>query len=57
MKAKEQFILYLLSNDVHSPAKLRANITPRNFEEWYLAFDVKESDQMYIAKDKRVNIW
>ena len=57
MKAKEQFIQYLLSNDVHSPAKLRANITPRNFEEWYLAFDVKESDQMYIAKDKRVNIW
>ncbi|RIA77707.1 putative endopeptidase [Anaeroplasma bactoclasticum] len=57
MKAKEQFILYLLSNDVHSPAKLRANITPRNFSEWYSAFDVKETDEMYIPKEKRVNIW
>jgi putative endopeptidase len=57
MKAKEQFILYLLSNDVHSPAELRANITPRNFSEWYSAFDVKETDEMYIPKEKRVNIW
>ena len=57
MKAKEEYILYLLSNDVHAPATLRANIQPRNFTEWYEAFDVKETDKMYIEPSKRVTIW
>lgn len=56
-KAKEQFILYLLSNDVHSPAELRANIQPRNFAEWYEAFGVTDKDKMYIEPDKRISIW
>lgn len=57
VKAKEEYIAYLLTNDVHSPAKLRANITPRNFKEWYETFDVKDTDQMYIAPEKRIIIW
>lgn len=57
MKAKEQYILLLLTNDVHAPAELRANIQPRNFPEWYEAFDVKEADKMYISPEKRVVIW
>lgn len=57
MKAKEQYILLLLTNDVHAPAELRANIQPRNFSEWYQAFDVKETDKMYIVPEKRVVIW
>ena len=57
MKAKEEYIQLLLANDVHSPATLRANMAPRNFKEWYEAFDVKESDKMYIAPDKRISIW
>ena len=57
MKAKDEYILYLLANDVHAPAKLRANITPRNFPEWYEAFKVTDKDQMYIAPEKRIIIW
>ena len=57
MKAQEQYIMLLLNSDVHSPAYLRANMNPRNFSEWYEAFDVKESDEMYIAPNKRINIW
>ena len=57
MKAKEEYILLLLTNDVHAPAELRANIQPRNFSEWYSAFDVKETDKMYIAPEDRVTIW
>ena len=56
-KAKEEYILYLLSNDVHSPAELRANIQVRNFDEWYQTFDVKDTDKMYIEPSKRVRIW
>ncbi|MBQ9828045.1 MAG: M13 family metallopeptidase [Lachnospiraceae bacterium] len=57
MKAKEEFIQLLLANDVHSPCALRANMPPRNFSEWYEAFDVTEKDRMYIAPEKRINIW
>lgn len=57
MKAKQQYILLLLSSDVHAPAELRANIQPRNFPEWYEAFGVKDTDKMYIAPEKRVVIW
>ena len=57
IKAKEEYYAYLLSNDVHSPMKLRANIPPRNFPEWYEAFDVTDKDEMYIAPEDRIIIW
>ena len=38
-------------------AKLRADITPRNFPEWYAAFDVKETDGMYLPEAERIVIW
>ena len=57
VKAKEEYIQLLLANDVHSPAVLRANMSPRNFSEWYEAFGVTDKDQMYIAPDKRISIW
>ena len=56
-KAKPEFLQLLLSVDVHGPCVLRANMPPRNFPEWYKTFDVKETDQMYIAPDKRIVIW
>ena len=57
LKAKEEYISYLLANDVHSPAGLRANIQPRNFDEWYEAFGVTKDDKMFIEPSKRVIIW
>ena len=57
MKYKEEFIQFMLANDVHSPNVLRTNIPPRNFPEWYEAFGVTENDKMYIAPEKRINIW
>ncbi len=56
-KAKPEYSQLLLSVDVHGPCSLRANIPPRNFEEWYTAFDVKDTDAMYIAPEKRIVIW
>ena len=57
MKARDEYVQMLLKIDVHSPAKLRANIQVRNFPEWYETFDVKETDQMFIPEDKRIIIW
>ena len=56
-KAKPEYSALLLTIDVHGPCILRANITPRNFTEWYKAFDVKETDKMYIEPEKRIIIW
>ena len=57
MKAKTEYLTLLLQVDVHGPAYLRANMPPRNFPEWYAAFNVKKSDGMYLAPSKRVIIW
>ena len=57
VKARPEYSKMLLAVDVHGPAILRANMPPRNFTEWYTTFDVKETDQMYIAPDKRIVIW
>ena len=56
-KAKPEYLQLLLSVDVHGPCILRTNMPPRNFEEWYKTFDVKETDQMYSAPEKRIVIW
>ncbi|MCI1894678.1 MAG: M13 family peptidase [Lactobacillus sp.] len=56
-KARPEYMKFLLSIDVHAPAKLRANIQPRNLDDWYTAFDVQPGDGMYIAPEKRVHIW
>jgi Predicted metalloendopeptidase len=57
LKATQQFNELLLSTDVHSPGPLRANVQAQNMDEFYDAFDIKESDGMWLDKDKRVNIW
>lgn len=57
MKSKPEFLQLLLRVDVHAPAVLRANITPRNFPEWYETFGVKKTDKMYISPNKRIVIW
>lgn len=57
MKAKPEYLQLLLNLDVHGPSILRANMPPRNFNEWYETFDVTKNDKMYIAPNKRVVIW
>ena len=56
-KAKESYIKLLLTIDEHSPHELRANMIPRNYKEWYEAFDVKPTDKMYLPEEKRIVIW
>lgn len=43
--------------DVHSPAKERINGPVVNVPEFYEAFDIKPTDNMYRADTLRVNIW
>ncbi|AYM02537.1 M13 family peptidase [Levilactobacillus brevis] len=57
MKATTEYMQLLLSIDVHAPAKLRANVQVKNLDDFYTTFDVKPTDNMYLAPDKRVKIW
>ncbi len=44
-------------SDPHSLGKWRVNGTMPQLDSWYEAFNITESDPMYIAPDKRVNVW
>ncbi|HJS08262.1 MAG TPA: M13-type metalloendopeptidase, partial [Pirellulales bacterium] len=46
-----------LTADPHSPAEFRVNGVVRNMDAWYVAFDVKPGDKLYLAPANRVHIW
>jgi len=56
-KAREEALRNQISTDPHSPAKFRVNGVVRNIPEFYTAFNVKPTDSLYLAPEKRVKIW
>ena len=44
-------------SDPHALGKWRVNGTMPQLDSWYEAFNITESDPMYIAPEKRVNVW
>jgi putative endopeptidase len=46
-----------IATDPHSPALYRANGPVRNVPEWYEAFQVAETDALYLPPEERVKIW
>lgn len=57
MKASMERMKLLLNIDVHAPNVLRANVQPKNLDDFYTTFDIHAGDGMYLAPEKRVNIW
>lgn len=55
--SSKEYLELLLAVDVHSPGKIRANTQPKNLEDFYRTFSITEGDPMYLAPEKRVNIW
>jgi endothelin-converting enzyme/putative endopeptidase len=41
----------------HSPAEFRVNGVVRNMDAWYAAFEVDQSDALYLPPEERVSIW
>lgn len=56
-KSREESLRNQVGTDPHSPAKFRVNGVVRNIPEFYTAFNVKPSDSLYLAPEKRVKIW
>ncbi|MBF6545196.1 M13 family metallopeptidase [Nocardia brasiliensis] len=52
-QTKELTVRYL-ATDTHSPAEFRCNQVVRNLAEFYTAFDVKETDKLFLPPDQRV---
>lgn len=56
-KYRDEALRTQVETDPHSPSKFRANGSVRNVPEFYEAFDVKETDELYLAPEERVKIW
>jgi len=56
-KSRDAETIRLLNTDPHSPSEARGNLPLVNQPGFYSAFDVKETDQMYVAPDRRIIIW
>ncbi|HSN49146.1 MAG TPA: M13 family metallopeptidase, partial [Flavobacterium sp.] len=56
-KTREEALRNHLASDPHSPSKFRVNGVVRNIPEFYTAFNIKPTDSLYLAPDKRVKIW
>ncbi|PIQ20485.1 MAG: peptidase M13 [Cytophagales bacterium CG18_big_fil_WC_8_21_14_2_50_42_9] len=56
-KARAEALRNQVSTDPHSPAKFRVNGVVRNIPAFYTAFNVKPTDSLYLAPEKRVKIW
>ncbi|MGO4773463.1 M13 family metallopeptidase [Flavobacterium sp. W22_SRS_FK3] len=56
-KVREASLRTQIASDPHSPPKFRVNGVVRNIPEFYKAFDVKPTDSLYLAPEKRVKIW
>ena len=56
-KMREEALRTRVMTDPHSPGMYRGYVPLQNIQAFYDAFDIKESDGMYLSPEKRVEIW
>jgi putative endopeptidase len=56
-KARDEALRNQINTDPHSPAMYRVNGVVRNIPEFYAAFDIAETDALYLPPEERVKIW
>jgi putative endopeptidase len=56
-KSREAEAVRRLAIDPHSPPEFRCNGVIRNMDAFYDAFEVSESDALYLDPQRRVRIW
>jgi putative endopeptidase len=56
-KSRDEALRVQINTDPHSPRQYRVNGVVRNVPEFYEAFDIAESDALYLAPEERVKIW
>ncbi|MHA7651167.1 M13 family metallopeptidase [Mycobacterium sp. ML4] len=56
-KSRHAEAIRRLAVDPHSPPEFRCNGVIRNVDAFYEAFDVSESDELFLDPQRRVRIW
>jgi putative endopeptidase len=56
-KSRDAEAIRRLAVDPHSPPEFRCNGVIRNLDSFYQAFDISESDELYLEPAARVRIW
>jgi putative endopeptidase len=56
-KEEKQKVLQSLFMDVHAPPEFRVNNIVVHFDEWYSAFDIEVSDNLYIPPEERIRVF
>ena len=56
-KGRDEIVKQRLATDPHSPPEFRCNQIVKNISAFYEAFDVKETDELWLDPSKRVSIW
>ncbi len=56
-KSREEALRNQIKTDPHSPGMNRAVQPLLNVDEFYKAFDIKETDEMFLPVEERVKIW
>ena len=57
MKYRDESLRNRIKTDPHSPNQYRVNGVVRNVPEFYEAFDIAETDALYLPTEERVKIW
>ena len=55
--SRDESLRTQIKTDPHSPGQVRATQPLLNVDYFYEAFDIKETDAMWLAPEKRVRIW
>jgi putative endopeptidase len=56
-KSREATSRQRVLSDPHSPPEFRVNGVVRNLDAWYLAWNVKPGDKLYLAPETRIHLW
>jgi putative endopeptidase len=56
-KVRDESLRVQINTDPHSPANFRVNGIVRNIPAFYEAFNIQESDSLYLTPEQRVKIW
>ena len=56
-KMREEALRTRIMTDPHSPGMYRGYIPLQNIQAFYEAFNIQDSDNMYLAPENRIKIW
>ena len=56
-KTRDEALRHQVNTDPHSPRQYRVNGVVRNVPEFYEAFDISDTDALYLKSEERVKIW